>query len=80
MQPFNADILTGGITSSLRQEFRELELLDVITKMRWKETISSKVTGITRSELIHSFRKWKGEAYTPSTMHSALQRTKEMHS
>ena len=58
VQPFNADQLTGSTTGSLRQEFRKLELLDEITKMRWKETISSKVTGITRSELIHSFRKW----------------------
>ena len=41
--------------------------------MCWEETISLKVTGITRSELIHSFRKWKGERYIPAIMHSALQ-------
>ena len=29
VQPFNADKLTGGIAGSLRQEFRELELLEI---------------------------------------------------
>ncbi|EIW52839.1 uncharacterized protein TRAVEDRAFT_80516, partial [Trametes versicolor FP-101664 SS1] len=57
----------------LRQEFRELELLDEITKLRYLGKISPKVTGITRNELIHSFRKWKGEQFMPKTMHRALK-------
>ena len=72
VQPFNSDKLTSGIAGSLKQEFRELQLLAEITKMHWEETISLKVTGITRSELIHSFRKWEGERYILATMHSAL--------
>ncbi|EIW51338.1 uncharacterized protein TRAVEDRAFT_77434, partial [Trametes versicolor FP-101664 SS1] len=56
----------------LRQEFRELELLDEITKLRYLGKISPKVTGITRNELVHSFRKWKGEKFMPKTMHRAL--------
>ena len=73
VQPFDPSKLLGGISGSLRQEFRELELLDEVTKMRWEETVPSVVTGITRSELVHSYRKWRGESYTPKTMHSALK-------
>lgn len=72
IQPFDQRKLQGGISGSLRQEFRELELLDEITKMRYEECISSKVMGITRTELIYSFRKWKGEHYMPNTMHKSL--------
>lgn len=73
VQPFDPRKLTGGISGSLRQEFRELELLDEITKLRYLGKISPKVTGITRNELIHSFRKWKGEKFMPKTMHRALK-------
>ncbi|KAI9069010.1 hypothetical protein FKP32DRAFT_1560551 [Trametes sanguinea] len=72
VQPSDASKLTGGITGSLRQEFRELELLDEITKLRYLGKMSSKVTGITHSELVHSYRKWKGEKHIPKTMHKAL--------
>ena len=71
-QPFDPSKVVGGISGSLRQEFRELELLNQITKMRWNETISSKVTGITRNELIHAFRQWRGESFVPPNIHSAL--------
>ncbi|KAI0740368.1 hypothetical protein C8Q76DRAFT_609443 [Earliella scabrosa] len=57
VQSFDTSKITGEISRSLRQEFRELELLDEITKMRYLGTISPKVLGITRNELIHSFRK-----------------------
>lgn len=73
VQPFDPRKLTGGISGSLRQEFRELELLDEITKLRYLGKISPKVTGITRNELIHSFRKRKGEQFMPKTMHRALK-------
>ena len=35
VQGFNDKYLTGGITGDLRQEFRELELMDEITKLRY---------------------------------------------
>ena len=73
VQPFDSGKLTGGIAGSLRQEFRELELLDEITKMRYLGTIPPKVLGITRNELIHSFRQWKGESFVPNTIHDALK-------
>ncbi|KAI0643578.1 hypothetical protein C8Q79DRAFT_879684, partial [Trametes meyenii] len=75
VQAFDPSKLTGGISGSLRQEFRELELLDEITKLRYLGTISPKVSGITRNELVHSFRKWKGERFMPKTIHKALKWT-----
>ncbi|RDX44312.1 hypothetical protein OH76DRAFT_1303721, partial [Lentinus brumalis] len=57
----------------LRQEFRELELLDKITKMRYLGEVPPTVVGITRNELIYSFRKWKGEQYVPEGVHTAIQ-------
>ena len=73
LQGFDDKHLTGGITGDLRQEFRELELLDEITRLRYEEKCSPKVTGITRSELIHSFRMWKGENYVPKGTHQNLK-------
>ena len=57
VQPFDPRKLTGGIAGSLRQEFRELELLDEITKMRYLGQVPPNVVGITCNELIHSFRQ-----------------------
>ncbi|KAI0362820.1 hypothetical protein OH77DRAFT_1360879, partial [Trametes cingulata] len=51
-QPFDDSKHTRGISGSLRQKFRELKLLDEITKLRYLGKISPKVTGITRNELI----------------------------
>ena len=73
IQSFDFSKLIGGISGSLRQEFRELELLDEITKLRYLGNISPKVVGITRNELIHSFRQWKGENHMPNSLHAALQ-------
>ena len=73
IQSFDSSKLTRGISGSLRQEFRELELLDEITKLRYLGNISPKVVGITRNELIHSFRQWKGENHMPNSLHAALQ-------
>ncbi|EJF55835.1 hypothetical protein DICSQDRAFT_72752 [Dichomitus squalens LYAD-421 SS1] len=66
LQGFDDKHLTGEITGDLRQEFRELKLLDEITCLRYEGKCS---TGITRSELIHSFRIWKDENYVTKTMH-----------
>ena len=75
VQGFNDKYLTGGITGDLRQEFRELELMDEITKLRYNGKSSPKVTGITRGELVHSFRQWKGVGYVPKAMHKDLKWT-----
>ncbi len=39
----------------LRQEFRELELLDEVTKLRYLDELPKSVDGTTRNSLLHSF-------------------------
>ena len=73
VQSFHTDKLKCGIPGSLRQEFRELELLDEITKLRYLGKSSAEVTGIARGELIHSFRKWKGEKFVPKMVHPSIE-------
>ncbi|KAI0747731.1 hypothetical protein C8Q80DRAFT_1103340, partial [Daedaleopsis nitida] len=73
VQAFDSNKLTGGIAGSLRQEFRELELLDEITKLRYLGRIPPHVIGITRNGFIHLFRCWKGETFVPKTIHSAIK-------
>ncbi|KAI0083774.1 hypothetical protein BDY19DRAFT_899810, partial [Irpex rosettiformis] len=65
--------MTGGLDGYLRQEFRELEILDEITKLRYNNKLSSNVYGETRSHIISSYRRQKGANYIPSNMPNALQ-------
>lgn len=73
VQGFDSSKLTGGLSGYLRQEFRELELLDEITELRFNNQLSKDVVGITRSQLISSYRRHKGEAYVPQAMPDPLQ-------
>lgn len=64
--------LTGGLSGALRREFRELEILDDITRLRCEGTLDSSVTGTTRAELIDSYQKWKGMRFVPPHVPDAL--------
>ena len=79
IQPFDEAKLKGGVTGYLRQEFRELELLDEITKLRYENKLpkSSGVTGHIRNIVLHQYRNWKGQSYVPKNIHLALAWTKE---
>jgi hypothetical protein len=69
--------ITGGASGALRQEFRELELLDNITTLVFNEKLPRKVTmGDRRNILIDQFREYKGKSYIPSTMHRAIRWSK----
>jgi hypothetical protein len=69
--------ITGGASGALRQEFRELELLDNITTLIFNEKLPRKVAmGDRRNILIDQFRKYKGKSYMPSNMHKAIRWSK----
>jgi Helitron helicase-like domain at N-terminus/PIF1-like helicase len=69
--------ITGGASGALRQEFRELELLDNITTLIFNEKLPRKVAmGDRRNILIDQFREYKGKSYIPSTMHQAIRWSK----
>ncbi|KAJ7816467.1 hypothetical protein B0H13DRAFT_1923550 [Mycena leptocephala] len=73
MQGFDYKKITSGISGHLRQEFRELELLDEITKLRYEGRLPRRVTGIYRGQLLTSYRTWKGNAADPLHFHPAIR-------
>ncbi|KAJ7114876.1 hypothetical protein C8R44DRAFT_563534, partial [Mycena epipterygia] len=52
VQGFSAKKITEGISGYLRQEFRELEILDEITRLRFEGKLPSSVHGLYRRRLI----------------------------
>jgi hypothetical protein len=76
LQGFDARKMAGGCSGALRQEFRELELLDEITKTRYLGKLPQTVAGDTRNTVISSFRKWKGVQYVPKAVHPAIRWSK----
>jgi hypothetical protein len=73
LQGFDSRQITGGCSGALRQEFRELELLDEITRLRYLGKLPITVDGDTRNNIITSFRSWKGEQYVPMNVHTSIR-------
>ena len=76
LQGFDSRKFTGKCSGALRQEFRELEILDEITRLRYEGKLSIKVYGEIRNTLIKTFREWKGQQYVPNIVHSAIRWSK----
>jgi hypothetical protein len=73
IQGFHPQKVMGGASGALRQEFRELELLNEITAMRYEGRLDKNVVGNQRNMLIAAFRKRKGLHYVPQTVHRAIR-------
>jgi hypothetical protein len=73
VQSFSPRLITCGASGYLRQEFRELELLDEITKLRYEGKLPDHIQGNFRNPLIRSYQKWKGTDYVPPLTHPALK-------
>lgn len=73
VQGFDPKIITSGASGYLRQEFRELELLDEITKLKYENVLPEHVCGNRRNAIIREFQKWKGTLYVPPKVHPAIQ-------
>ncbi|KAF5327982.1 hypothetical protein D9758_017671 [Tetrapyrgos nigripes] len=75
LQGFNTSLLTGGLRNKggYRQELRELEILDEITRLKYSSQLPVSVVGDRRSSLIKSFRNWKGPNFVPSNVHESIQ-------
>jgi hypothetical protein len=76
LQGFDPRKITGNASGALRQEFRELELLDEITALNYNKKLHATVVGESRNILIKAFRKWKGEKYIPKNVHKAIRWSK----
>ena len=64
--------ITGGASGYLRQEFRELELLDEITRLRYEGLLPKHISGQSRNSIIRQFQQWKGTSYVPMNVHGAI--------
>src|ERR1700683_2901690 len=73
VQSFSPRLIICGASGYLRQEFRELELLDEISKLRYEGKLPDCVEGNFRNPLIRSYQQWKGADYVPPLIHPALQ-------
>ncbi|PBK58295.1 hypothetical protein ARMSODRAFT_900599, partial [Armillaria solidipes] len=72
LQPISPTKVQGGIHGSLRQEFRELELLDEITRLCYERCLPITVRGDRRYVLLDAYHKTKGAYYVPATVHPAI--------
>jgi len=55
LQGFNLKQITGGASGWLRQEFRELEILDEITQLKCESLLPKQVDGHWRNILLINF-------------------------
>ncbi|KAJ7238411.1 hypothetical protein C8J57DRAFT_1086927 [Mycena rebaudengoi] len=63
----------SGISGYLRQELRELEILDDITCLRFEGVLPQRVTGLYRRPLLRAYQVWKGENFELASLHDAIR-------
>ncbi|KAJ7709292.1 hypothetical protein B0H16DRAFT_1275161, partial [Mycena metata] len=73
LQNFDEKKITSGMSGYLRQELRELELLDEITRLRFCGLLPRSVTGVYRRKLLRSYLLWKGSSEDPSHFHPSMR-------
>ncbi|TFK53320.1 hypothetical protein OE88DRAFT_1711381 [Heliocybe sulcata] len=72
VQGFDPKKIMGGASGYLRQEFRELEILDHITDLRYHGTLPSHITGHRRNTLVRAYQNWK-KSRCPPNIHPAIK-------
>ena len=77
LQGFDRSKIQGGITGFLRQEFREIEVLNEITTLKFHGKLSNSIKGHIRSILIHEYYKGKPLSYVPEGISKDLAWSKE---
>jgi len=73
LQGFEPSKITRGCSGHLRQEFREHELLDDISRLRYEGQLPEEIQGDMRNSLIRSYQNWKGTAYVPNKTDKLLR-------
>ena len=73
LQGFDLSKITGKISDALRQEFRELELLDDITDKHYCGKTALLLGDDTRNSLIKAYRNAQGLLYVPLSTHKAIR-------
>ena len=73
LQGFHSTKITGGAHDTLQQKFCELEILDLLCKMRYEGTLPDHIDGHRRNTLIRQFQLWKGSSFVPQVVHPAIK-------
>ncbi|KAJ7758275.1 hypothetical protein B0H16DRAFT_1313980, partial [Mycena metata] len=66
------------MSGHLRQELRELEVLDEITTLRVDGKLPMSVAGIYRRQLLRSFKDWKGTLSDPDYFHESMKYVEQL--
>jgi len=72
LSPVDPIKITGGISEWLRQEFRELELLDDITTSCYEGVLPAFISCHRREVLLNQFLQLKGSLYMPPKVHKSI--------
>jgi len=72
LQGFNAKVMTGGVSPTVWQEFRNLEILDATIQLHFESKLPKTVFSEVRSCLVASYRRWKGMNDMPQNIDSAI--------
>ncbi|KAJ6629663.1 hypothetical protein B0H10DRAFT_1746003, partial [Mycena sp. CBHHK59/15] len=72
VQGWDATLITRGISGYLHQEFREQELLNEITLLKYEAKSPADIKGDFHTTLIRSYQLSKGHNYDPKDLHLAL--------
>ena len=77
LQGFDAKKITGKASGALRQELRDLELLDEITKLKYLSKLPNTVYGDRRNTIVHKYRCHRGMTYVPKIVHPSIKWNKK---
>lgn len=68
----NIDKIQGGIEGWARQEYRELEVLGEITKLKHEGRLPKSIEGHRRNVVIRQYQVWAGLNNAPKNIHKAI--------
>ena len=73
IQGFESRVITKSCSGHLRQEFREQEILDDITRLKYEGQLPNHVDQHLRNPLICQYQKWKSTHHVPKQTDIALR-------
>ena len=73
VQGFSEAKITGGISGWLRQEFRELNILDEVTKLKYEGTLPEQIFGPLRNPTIRAYYLWIKDHKNDVNWHPAIR-------
>ncbi|KZP15573.1 hypothetical protein FIBSPDRAFT_750019 [Athelia psychrophila] len=68
----NAHLIQGGLERFVRQEYRELELLNEITRLKYEGKLPVHIHAHRRNTLIRLYQAWIGLGIAPKGIHRSI--------